>query len=273
MPINWTTSDIVALIKFINFIWRKIEKTEEKLDETEVLENLERKLQHLSESLEYLRRETEHEKSVLVKEGDKRREVGVLLGQLSVDLTVLDIMVGKMKGGLSIDEEGFEGLKERLENRMAELNSLLEAARRHERRGGLGWALHGVTTSFHHVHWSDLVEVRYPKDEFYLSSSPSQEPEALKLDLRKDEGFDDDCITIFVQFQDNGFGTRVKGSGKGAVEVTAPKQTSLGEVKKALRGLIEVPICQQLLSHRGVMLDNGASKASKKRKRGEADEW
>ncbi|CZR66886.1 uncharacterized protein PAC_16787 [Phialocephala subalpina] len=264
MPINWTTQDIVALIKFINFIWRKIEKTEERLDETEPLENLETKLQHLSESLEYLRRETEHEKSILVKEGDNRREVGILLGQLSVDLNVLDIMVSKMKGGLGVDEENFEGLQERLDMRMLELNSVLETARRHEQRGGLGWALHGVSTSFHHVHWSDLVEVRYPKDEFYLAQD--QEPEILKLDLRKDEGFDDDCITIFVQFQDNGFGTKIgKWRTGGGVEVTAPRGTSLGELKKALRELIEVPIYQQLLSHRGVMLDNGASKAMRKR--------
>src|SRR5690242_12361686 len=102
MPLNWTTADIISLIKFINFIWRRVEKTEESLDDdTTSLELLETKLQHLSESLEYLRRETEHEKSVLIKDGERRREVGVLLGQVSVDLNVLDIMVGKMKGGLN----------------------------------------------------------------------------------------------------------------------------------------------------------------------------
>jgi len=203
----------------------------------------------LSESLEYLRRETEHEKSVLNTKEERRSEVGMLLGQLSVDLNVLDIMVGKIKAGLTIDEDSFEGLRERLDGRLEEMNAVLDHAKRDE-RGGLSWALHGMTTSWHHVHWADLVEVRYPKDEFYQAA---REKEVVKLDLRKDEGFDDDCITIFVQFQDNGFGTKIYGS---SIEVVAPKCTTLGDVKKVLKERIGVPICQQLLSHRGSMLDN-----------------
>jgi hypothetical protein len=255
MPQNWTTQDIISLIKFINFIWRRIEKTEEHQDDTSILEALETKLQHLSEALEYLRREAEHKKSILFKDSERRKEVGIILGQLSIDLNVLDIMVGRMKGGLVVDEENFDGLGEGLEGRLEEMNVLLDKVRRAE-NGGLNWALHGITNSWHHVHWADLVEVRYPKDEFY---QVEHEKEVLKLDLRKDDEFDYECITVFVRFQDNGFGTKIRASN---LEIVAPKSTSLGDLKKAIREKIGVPICQQLLSHSGSMLDNGKNNQS-----------
>lgn len=170
MPQTWTPTDIISLIKFINHIWRRIEKTEETLDEPHPLEVLETKLQHLSEALEYLRRETEHEKSILLTNSERKREVGHLLGQLSVDLNVLDIMVGRMKNGLvGVDKDNFDGVGERLETRLKEMNALLEKVKRAE-NGGLNWALHGIANGWHHVHWADLVEVRYPKDEFYQST-------------------------------------------------------------------------------------------------------
>ncbi|KUJ19553.1 uncharacterized protein LY89DRAFT_493955 [Mollisia scopiformis] len=239
----YSSLNIIHLIKFINSIWRRVET----LDDPTILSTLETRLQHLSENLEYLRRESE----LLLKDGERRREVGVLIGGLSVDLNVLDIMVGKMKKGI-VDEGSFEGLLERLECRLEDMREVLESVKKAQNMG-LNWAIHEMKNSWHHhVHWSDLVEVRYPKDEFYQMER-GKEKDGAKLDLRKDDGFDDDCITVFVRFQDSGFATKLQGS---EIEVLAPKGTTLGDLKKALREKIGVPICQQLLSHRGSMLDN-----------------
>lgn len=180
---------------------------------------------------------------------DRRREVGVLLGQLSVDLNVLDGMVRRMmRGGGGGEGEEFDELMGRLDDRMREM----ERVRRGSENGGF---LHGVVESWHHhVHWADAVEVRYPKETDGFYQVEENEKGVVKVDLRRDEGFDDDCITVFVRFQDNGFEGKIQGKN---VEIVAPKSTNLGDVKKAIREKIGVPICQQLLSHRGSMLDNG----------------
>lgn len=250
MSFNWSEQDIIDLIKFINYIWRKVERTEEDLDDLDDIDNLESKLQHLSESLEYLRREAENAKSIINTNDEKKRDVGILLGQLSIDLNVLDIFVGKIKANAKYNEENFNGLRERLGKHLEELNGLVAVAQRESHHHALPW-LHSMTTTWHHVHWAELVEVKSSKHgDFYQAERLD---EVLRIDLRK-EGIFDDCITVYVQFQGNDFGTKFHASN---VEITAPTCVTIGDLKAALRERTGVPICQQLLSHRGSMLDNG----------------